>query len=58
MFHNYKIINGVLYLYVSNMNEISSFNNTENEKRSLYIKVNNYIRNKGIEYDGNRVIWL
>lgn len=55
MFHNYKIINGVLYLYVSNMNEISSFNNTENEKRSLYIKVNNYIRNKGIEYDGNRV---
>ena len=55
MFHNYKIINGVLYLYVSNMNEISSFNNTENEKRSLYIKVNNYIRNKGIEYDGNHV---
>ena len=55
MFHNYKIINGVLYLYVSNMNEISSFNNTENEKRSLYIKVNNYIQNKGIQYDGNRV---
>ena len=36
MFHNYKIINGVLYLYVSNMNEISSFNNTENED---YIKL-------------------
>ena len=49
MFHNYKIINGVLYLYVSNMNEISSFNNRENEKGCLYIKVKKYTGNKGIE---------
>lgn len=55
MFYDYKIINNNLYLYLTNTMEISKENINDNTRRTIYEKVTNYIRNKGINYNGNTV---
>ncbi len=59
MFYKHSIldVNGqeTLYLYLDNTYEFAQDFYGENRKRTIYEKVNNYIRNQGIKFNGNKV---
>ncbi len=59
MFYNHAILEvnnePVLYLYLNSTYEFAQDFYGENRKKTLYEKVNNYIRNSGIDFKGRRV---
>lgn len=60
MFYNYKILDvdneEVLYLYVNGMYEFSSELDKSNKPRSIFDKINKYIKDMGISFSGKKVM--
>lgn len=60
MFYNYKILDvdneEVLYLYVNSMYEFSSELDKSNKPRSIFDKINKYIKDMGISFSGKKVM--
>lgn len=59
MFYKHIIINNkneeVLYLYLINTQEFANDLNNENSKENIIDKINNYIRNANIDFNGKKV---
>lgn len=62
MFYNYKILevdnNEILYLYVNSLYEFSNEFNNKNKPKSIFNKVNNYIKDMGINFNGKKVLFV
>lgn len=60
MFYNYKILDvdneEVLYLYVNSMYEFSSELDKSNKPRSIFDKINKYIKDMDISFSGKKVM--
>ena len=56
VFYKYKIVNNTLYLYVDDKCEMGSFFGAG--RSSLIDKVKEYIKNKKINFNGTKVVFL